>query len=149
MAEEIDLGKLSNWNEGALQMLRFHELQKEINECNVNPTAFNIERNLYNYQIILNNINSVFSEASPKFKDRELELGMLRKKMIESFLESNPIHINRPNLNHEEETFFFRPNWLRLKVMLFGYNLYVRRLLDIHKLTSPDKSDPSRAVIEH
>jgi len=148
MADEIDLGKVSNWNEGALQMLRFHELQKEINECNVNPTAFNIERNLYNYQIILNNNNSLFSEASPKFKDKEMDLGLIRKKMIESFLESNPIHANKPNLNHEVETTFNKSNWLRLKIMLFGYNFYVRGLLDAHKLTSPDKSDPSRAVID-
>ena len=148
MAGEIDIGKVSNWNEGALQMLRFHELQKEINECNTNPLAFNGDRNLYNYEIILHNNNSLFSEASPKFKDKEKALGLLRKKMIESFLESNPIHINKPNLNHEVETMFSNPNWLRLRMMLFEYNLYVRGLLDAHKLTSPDKSDPSRAVID-
>ncbi len=145
---DSDLGKISNWNEGALQMLRFHDLQKEINECNVNPTAFNVERNLYNYQIILNNNNSLFSEASPKFKPDEKKGGMVRKRMIEGFLESNPIHVNKPNLNHEVETMFSNANWLRLKIMLFGYNLYVRGLLDAHKLTSPDKSDPSRAVID-
>ncbi len=148
MAGEIDLGKVSNWNEGALQMMRFHDLQKEINECNVNPTAFNVERNLYNYQVILNNNNSLFSEASPKFKPKEKRLGMLRKKMIESFLESNPIHLNKPDLNHEVQTIFSGPNWLRLKMMLFEYNLYVRGLLDTHKLTSPNKADPSQAIID-
>ena len=64
------------------------------------------------------------------------------------FLESNPIHVNKPNLNHEVIIMFSKENWLRLKIMLFGYNLYVRGLLDAHKLTSPDKSDPSRAVID-
>ena len=134
--------KLSTFNEAALQMRRLNDLQQRINYSNLNPLAIYPEEKLYGYQIIFNSLNSLFSECSSKLKTDESTKGKNMRIKINIFLEINPIHKNLPNrVTGEEEIRINYRNWLRLKELLFDYEILIRELMEAHDLTSPRRED--------
>ncbi len=65
---ESNDGQMSKFNAGLLQMKRIHDLQERINICNLNPLSYNEIYGVYNFDVILHSINSLYQEGRPKFK---------------------------------------------------------------------------------
>lgn len=129
---------ISKFNEGSLQMQRIHMLQERVNLSNLNPLNFYPESNFYGYQVIFNSLNSLFAECSSKLDDKEVEEGKTMRRRINMLLIIRPVHhyIENP-VTHTKEIKVNQQSWRIIKEMLFEYELLIRKLLEVHNLTSP------------
>ena len=139
-------GVISTFNEAMYQMFRIHEIQSRINICNLEPLKFHIldegGDGAYGYEIVFNSLTTLFVEASSKLNPDELKEGRNLRNRILNFLRDNKIietsfngitKNNVKKINKEE--------WDELKEDLFDYEIFVRRILEAHNLTSPSSDD--------
>ena len=119
-------------------MQRLHNLQSQINRCNLNPTAYDEETASWNFELILSCNNSLLEEAWPKLSTKEKEDIAKLKIAMETFLNKYPIY------EKSKRNSPLRINdihWEIFKSWLFKYSLNIRELLDKHRLSSPDEDD--------
>jgi len=129
----------SKFNAGMLQMQRIHKLQDEMNNLNKNLIAVDIETGLRNYEVLVNCINSLFQEVSPKLSDKEKVEGLKTKELVECFLEKRPIHSDRTATinSHKKYVQFNKDNFKQGKKIIFMWEFMVRNYLEKHKMNSP------------
>lgn len=135
-------GVISKYNEAWLQMNRLNTLQDRIHNANLNPLIFFPDENLYGYQIVFHSLNSLFAEASSKLSDPELDEGKnKRKEIMDAIKQASPHKLCENALNHRRFILFSKEKWESLREKLFEYELFVRKLMEKHKLTSPEEDE--------
>jgi len=141
---DFDTGKESSFNEAVLKMQRLHETQRLINILRINMLDYNYLWNKYNYQVVFENLKSLLLECSGKMSDAENLEGDRVKNIIEDLDEHQPI-FQKINISSiaEQKTFkqFNNDNWKRLRKLLFDFEMFVRKMLEIHGLSSPNVQD--------
>jgi hypothetical protein len=127
------------FNEGMLQATRLNSIQDGINKVRINPLAFNLEQNCYNYQVWFYSLCSLLSEGTGKFSDTEVgELNSVQE-LIEKTLEFFPPHITiRNEVNNTKVTKVKAKNWDKIRKLLIIFEKQLRITLDEHGLTNPD-----------
>jgi len=135
-----DAGQTSAFNSALFQMQRLHDLQSKINECNTNLLAFNEMIGIYNYQLMVSCLNSLFQEMVGKLSEKEKDQVEEIRNSITTHLEEYPIHKTRhhPN-NHKPYIEFSEDIWRVHKKKLIEYETLIRELLDKHKLNAPSE----------
>lgn len=141
---DFDTGKESSFNEAVLKMQRLHETQRLINILRINMLDYNYLWNKYNYQVVFENLKSLLLECSGKMSDAENVDGNKIQNIIEDLDEHKPI-FQKINISSiaEQKTFkqFNNDNWKRLRKLLFDFEMFVRKMLEIHGLSSPNVQD--------
>lgn len=141
MSEEI---RLSEFNELQFKMIRIHKLQDQINELWINALAPNLSFGDYNFNLIIRNLESLYSEVHAKCGDEE------REKADKMFEELDDKIIDAPpfeSKNHptSRKASLSEENWKAIKKGIREINFYIRELLDNHGY-SPDKDDDTRGL---
>jgi len=141
----------SLFNEAILKMQRLHSSQERVNELRTNMLAWNFEFNKYNYEIIISDLISLCHEVAPLMKQKELEQFIAFRKLFDDMLELAPIHKTkyRPTFatgSPSKEIDF--NNWEKLRNVMFLFEDFARKQIDVHGLASPKKKDAGKAVID-
>jgi hypothetical protein len=84
-------GLTSKFNEASFKMLRFHQLQVEINKARINPLKQNETTGVYNFQMWINCLDSMMMEMIGKLSDEEKKEIFTKRKVIQTFLVNHPI----------------------------------------------------------
>jgi len=132
-------GSASKYNEAWLKMRRLHDLQSMINIAGLNPTAFNPELGIYNYQVKVNCCNALLLEVWGKLNEEERHNAVTMKEAIEEKMIKNPIHENKKDFSKNKTiTVLENKNWNVLKGWIFKYETLIKELLTKTKYDSPD-----------
>ena len=141
-------GKLSMFNAGLLQTKRIADLQERMNHVSLNPTAYNYEFDVYNYQIWKTCIDTLLQEILPKLSTStkkeigEKEIGEKVRDHVWKFMESHPIFETRKKIQSgKTHVIFHEYNWKVLNTVLTLYERTVRKFLDDHNFNSPGADD--------
>lgn len=137
MGEYEDGGKQSVFNAGVLLTQRIDFLQRAMNAARFNPIAMNEETGTFNYEVMLNAMDSLLNESWAKLTDKEQEKGKRISKIVHDFIKLNPIVT--PNKDGG-----FKVNRLNLDKFMEIIDIYEKTnkvLLDAHSLNSPDSDD--------
>jgi len=139
--EELE-GKESSFNEALLKMVRIHELQKTVNDHNINPVLFYPEENIYGYQVIFNSLRQLFAETYSKLSTKLRDEGLKKIGEIEESFEKNKIHVLEENqVTHNKGMILKKENWKIMKLHLFKLDLLVRDYLEKTGYSSPNADD--------
>lgn len=132
----------SQFNEAFLKMYRINKLQDAINNSNISPLAWNVNLNVYNYQILFSSLNGLLMEAWSKLNPKEKEDAGNMKSAIESAMKKYPIYETRKNVAiGKTETKLNKRNWETISKWLFKYEVMVREMLGRTGYDSPNKEE--------
>ena len=139
---EVDMGQNSKFNAGVLQIQRIHKLQDTINIANTNALAFNMEYGVWNYELIISCLDSLYHEIRPKLGKEEKENGDSMQSLIRKYFADYPIYKEEEDVRtHKKDMVLSSINWKVHKVYLVKYERMVRQMLDKHEFNSPSYED--------
>ena len=137
-----DIGKMSMFNGGLLQVKRVGDLQERINLVSLNPLSFNDTFGVYNYEIWITSIDSLMQEISPKLSTGEKENGEKVKNFIHKFITTNKIFKSKKSLtNKSSSTVVDVELWSVMYMAINHYEKLIRKYLDDHKMNSPEEQE--------
>lgn len=135
-------GVKSGWNAADKQGDRTHRLQDRINASNVNLLAFNQFEGVYNYELKLNDLNSLFLEVFPKLSAGEKKKGKEMRDCLKEFLKINPIHLKKKNLRTNKlSEEISNVSWNVFSSWLTKWEEMVKTFVDEHGMNSPNAED--------
>lgn len=135
-------GSTSKFNEAFLKMHRINRLQDMINIASINPLAFNLELNVYNYEVIIRSCSALLKECWGKLSDDERKDAVQLKTALEESLKKFKIHQEVTWHNHEDKKIkFHRQNWEVLEKYIFNYDTKIRELLSSVGYDSPNADE--------
>jgi len=142
-----DFNAQGQFNQASFLQIRLHELYTEINILSSNSGAWNNEKQTYNYNIIFNDLISVFSTISAKLKPDEKEEVLKKQEVIENLLVNNPPNQKLINPNNPKKSIPMNcPRALfKLNKLLQDFKMSLEALSDKHGLGNPTKDDPRLA----
>jgi len=144
-------GHISEWNEAMFKMKRLHELQTEINRCNMMPLSKHSLTGEWNYVILFRSICGLYSEGNSKYKRLELEEVNKIKNMISKALKHCPPHITRNKAGYganQTQSVFSEENWEMLVKLLEEFEFKVRLYNDAHGLSTKNaESMDGRSIL--
>jgi len=127
-------GKVSTFNEAALQMTRLHELQRSINQFRVNPFGKLHSDCQFDFELWAACLDGLYLEISSKLKLKEDEKVMqLLNKCREDM--SQLLRVRDTSLWGMQ---IHRRKMGVIRLSLFNAEKMIRRLLDDHGLGSPN-----------
>jgi len=139
---EPETSMSSKFNAGILQMERLHDLQALINKANSNLTAFNLEYNIYNYELLLASLNSLYQEVRPKLKKEERIAGDLFRFKLMKAMEEYPIHEDKKDIITKKTNSILNKSNLQVhRRYLIEYESLIRDMMDKHSFNSPTEDD--------
>jgi len=137
--EELEQ-KRSYFNAGVAMAERIDALQRALNASRFNPFIFNMETGTYNYQIMINSLNSLLSECWGKLTNDEKTLGKKFDEVIGEYARLNPPITNKTSQrNGISEPVVDMKAWEKLRPLLLIYERQVKEFLEAHDMNSPNK----------
>ena len=141
ITETEDVGKLSKFNAAAFQMKRIADLQERINIVSLNPIDMNEQFGVFNYEIWVTSCDSLLQEVSAKLSEKERKLIKKIRDKLHQFLNQNPILKEKRMINGSKQTILNKDVWRVTYKAITIYEEYVRELLDVHQMNSPERDD--------
>jgi len=134
-------GEVSEWNEALFKMKRLHELQTEINKCNMMPLSKHFLNGEWNYIILFRCISALYSEGNAKYKALELEEVNKLKDVISQHLSICPPHKTKSKAGsgNQMQWTLDQDNWNILRKLLEEFEYKVRLYNDKHGLSTQNK----------
>jgi len=132
--------KVSKYNAGLLQMERIHELFRAVNIASLRPTHKD-ENGMFGYEVVYDSLIQLFMEGSGKLKVEDVNKFIVAKDYIHNFTLTNLIIKEIPKQRGGTVGYIPTTNWLKLKAMLFDFQMLVRGLLEKVGLNSPEKGE--------
>lgn len=129
-----DEGRISDYNSASYKMFRLHELFKEINSINNDLSAFNLEFNIFNYELKFRLLESLYQEVESKLRSEEKYEGEGLRVCIQELLKKYPVHTEIRNNIYPYKT-IKKVNHVNLNIIrnwLFKFESLVRQLIDSH-----------------
>lgn len=133
-------GKVSEWNEATLKIIRLHELQQTINMLKMNPLQRTDGK--FNYEWLLNNIDALYGEGYSKYTPTERKtVDRLRKMAFDSLKYLPPHYRTQQDKVASSQTAFVlnTKNYEMLMEILEKFVRKVKDLNDDHGLTTKNK----------
>lgn len=144
-------GKSSVFNQAIAQMKRMDDKITRIQTLRLNLWAYNDEYLKYNYELVLIDLNSLKEEVVAKMGEVDKKDLETQKRIIEMYIEKNP-----PILTTRQKIFPYKTktniNRMSTKILereIDAYKTKIMIILDRRGFGSPDKEDPSRAVVSN
>lgn len=124
---------------------RKNKLKEEIHSLNTDLKHLHQDdygMQIYGYQLVFEKLNSLFSEISNDLIEGEQLDINVRKNLIEKLLINNPPHEKTNNeITHDFKITFYPDKFLKLKRILFNYQLLIFKYEDRHTIkTSSSKT---------
>lgn len=127
--EEYQTSKI---NGAMLKMVRLDKALSTLNEINNNLLAFNNDYQVFNFELKLTSIDSIYQEVDSKLNQDERDDLIKLRNAIDRFLKENPIiSIAKNNVTRKESKYKVNYEALNiLKKWLFIYESKARRMID-------------------
>lgn len=137
--DDSDEGKQSGWNSAQLTNIRLDKLKNKIDQAWINPVAWNMEEQSFNYEVIFISNNLLLKAVIPKLSSAEEKEGEGLRKGIEEFIGKYPIVENKKkNYSKKGEDKLNEKNWFVLKKHLWNYCVNVGKYFDKHGMDIPN-----------
>jgi len=134
--EKTNNEKSSSFHDESSKQQRKNKIKEEIHSLNTDLKHLHQDdygMQVYGYQLVFENLNSLFSEISNDLILAEKISIEIRKQLIETILIIEPPHEKiKNNVTHEPKILFNPNKFLRLKKLLFDYQLLIFELEDKH-----------------
>lgn len=144
--EEGEFPTEAQFNQASFQQSRINELLLRIDRLSINLLEVNDEfSNSYNYEIVFNDLKSVYFTISAKLPSEEKTEVKDIIKFIHENIEARPVWTFRIQQGMEgsrTKQFFNKKNWNVLRDSIYDFRILLERLMDIHGYGNPTKSDP-------
>lgn len=142
---DYEINKEAQYNQASYQQLRINDLLQLIDRASINPLAQDQSIGVYNYQLIFNNLNSLFITTHAKYTEEELKEVQEMKKELQNFINTNPIFQQRldPRDSSRRTIVFQTAKWNTLWDMILNYRMKIEKLMDVHGFGNPTKEDPA------
>lgn len=134
-----DDGMSSKYNEAFLKMRRFDDIQKSINLAMINPLAVDMEKQAFNYEMIIRLCGSLLSEVWSKLGKADRIEALKYKKALEIIMKKYPVAEKKFNaLTNKFETKLNERNWDIIEKFIFEYQLTLRDYMGKTAYDSPN-----------
>lgn len=136
---EESYGEKSLYNEAQLKMLRIHESQKLVNFLRTNMTYYEPTMNKYNYEIMVFELISLYSEIEGKLSDPEKKTGLQWRDTIIKLLETLPLKSRTWKIINGKKQLWEttkKDNWDILRKAIFSYEDFIKVMMEEHGLST-------------
>ena len=127
-------GKKSAWNSAQLKVKRIDDWMITIGNMRVNPLAWNMDWNCYNWNVWITGTNIVYSEIKHLLDTEEKKYAEELKKNFEMLLEKYPVLIEKKKRYSESKSEIDYDNWKLIKKVLEKWQDLVLELHSEHGL---------------
>lgn len=137
-------GKISQYNEAQLKMVRIHECQSMVNRLRTNMLGKDYLSNKYNYEVVISELLSLLMEVRGKLTVDEKKKIQWWEEMITKFLEYYPPHTyitNSSFAQSKREFMLNNSNWRILSKVIFDLESFARDMLEEHGYGSFDRDE--------
>lgn len=129
---DLDEGKVSDYNAASYKMRRLDMLFTLLNEINNNLLVFNMDYNVFNYELKFSVCQQLYQEVESKCTDDERKEAEELMHAIEMFLQKRKIVIKSTKLNKESKLKVDSTAFTIVKKSLYNYEKKIRHLIDDH-----------------
>lgn len=109
MAKEFisEEGKVSEYNQAALKMIRFHDYFKKIAELRLYPDSYDVETRKFNIQVCIELYKVIWKEIYGKASEQEIKVIDFLFTKIKELMKKYPLYeIRKNNRPYFERDFF-------------------------------------------
>lgn len=134
-------GRVSEWNEATLKVVRLHEIQGTINLLKMDPLGMTDGK--FNYVWLANNVDALYGEGYSKYSRGEREKVDKIRKMVFECLKYFPPHEEsvEESLAGEKKTFNLnKKNFDMLMELIEAFVREVKDANDKHGLTTKNRT---------
>jgi hypothetical protein len=133
-------GKVSEWNEATLKIIRLHEIQGTINLLKMDPLGRSDGK--FNYVWLINNVDALYGEGYSKYTTKErAEVDKIRKLTFDC-LKYMPPHKNTKTEGFNVARSAYLLNKYNYDMLMELIEMFVRKVKDLnddHGLTTKNK----------
>jgi len=142
--EEGDVTAQSGYDQKAFLQIRLHELLSRVGKFQTNPLMYNLSYGVYNYEVISNDLCSVFETIYSKLTPKEKDFG---KEMREKLLEAIELRIFSQVRDSGQRKLmkYNKEGWGRIREAIFSFRCLLEEFMDKHGF-NPSKEDARRAI---
>lgn len=144
MEQQQEQVKESGYDQKAFLQLRLHELLQQTDKLSSCPLYKNQEYDSYNYQIIFNNLCSIFQTIYSKLKIEEREKGLIIRDSLKIIITKRVIQIvirdNQVGTRVDND-------WIIINDGLFVFRCLLEKFMDAHGF-NPSKDDVGKSIIK-
>jgi len=145
MGEEVAI-KETVYDQKAFIQIRLHELFLRINKLNASPFSIEPETNLYNYQIIFNDLCSIYATIYSKLRPTERAAFEDKRKLILEYIGLNvQSKVRQAGGKNMISTDLTLKN--NINNNLFELRCMLEDDMNLHGF-NPDKDDVGKAIIK-
>ena len=128
------------YNDGFFSVLRMHDIKRKINSCKINPTAFNFNENIWNYELWINCIEMILDEIWFKLSGDEREEISEYQDSINKFMsECVIVEVKTQTVYpYKKNEVVNKTKWLKIKKLIVNYDRLVRDYMDKYGFGNPD-----------
>ncbi len=141
-------GSESLINSASLDAKRRSMLQAAASSYLITPLNYSFEDQSYHYFLGFNALCQLFIDISPKLSQPEIDSIITKQVEIQDIIDKEDIFKSRYDYGRATGTILNQANWKKLRKELWNFSLAIKRLVDARGFGSPDKSDPTKSVLE-
>ena len=133
-------GKVSEWNEATLKIVRLHEIQATINLLKVDPMARADGK--FHYELLLRMIDNLYGEGFSKYTPNEKKEVDKIQKLAKKLIRELPPHQLIISESHSAPKRKYKINQENLDMLMDVLDMFerkVKELNDDHGLTTKNK----------
>ena len=137
-SQNSNIGEAS-FNQAGYSQLRLHNLFMRIDELNANSSCWNLKFKSYNYNIIFNDLVSIYLIISSKLNITEKKNISKKRKVITNLLAKNPPHKQIADCNRKKGIGFSLIALEILNKLLLDFRISLEDLMEKYKIGNPNK----------
>lgn len=138
------MDKQSGYDQKAFLQIRLHELLSSIDKHNICPLFYDYNLKTYSYQVIFQDLVSVFQTIYSKLTPEEKIKGREMRDKINQII-STPVY-TKAGQPYKRVTMFNAYVWNQLKDDLFNFRCLLEEFMDLHGF-NPSKADPRASIL--
>jgi len=147
--EEGDKGEVT-FNQAKLQQIRIDDRFKSIDRLSVNIFTFNPEFNVDNYQVVFQDLTSIFITVSYNLTEIERKEIMDMRDKTRIILRTNPPRKEFPSIRdrNKVQVIISYTNMDKISDALLNYRIFIESKLGKYGFSNPTKQDASKSAVK-
>jgi len=129
------------FNQAQYSQERLHKLLTNCDTLNETPLIFDEEANMYYYEMIANNYQSIFLSIYAKLNPEEKEIIGKVNSLLHQFIHSFPVFQKiYPSIQNPSHTRIIKKydNWIKISGILTNLRQHLEKAMEAHGLSNPD-----------
>jgi len=141
--DNIEDGKVSDYNSAAFKMRRLDKIMTSLNEIDKNITSWNVLYMDYNYKIKFSLCENLYQEVESKLNDLEKTDIEAIRKALQYFIDNNPMWKIKKQMTYpfKEKKILDEMAFRIIRRFLSEYESHCRQLVDKHGMDTKYADD--------